>query len=257
MKKLLLIITSIVIINLSGSYAQSTLLVTDVSNGNTIITNGMVISRNVAAFGLDQLDINIKNISSGTHSYKMRMFYDQRNIVAPGDSSNPYFCFGSLCYTPNVFTSTKTQSLTPNQDAAGVGNPISVHYDEASSAGVSIIRYRIFETSNASSDMIEFTVNYNSVTAIKNNGSLFANVSEVSPNPSNSNAFVTVNAISANSALVTVANALGSVVSTKTTSLLSGRNTISLDVDNLPTGMYFMTITSGNSKIVKKFIINK
>jgi hypothetical protein len=258
MKKLLLIITSLVVLNFSGSYAQSTLLVTDVANGNTTITNGMVISRNVGAYALDQFDINIKNISSTNRTYKMRMYYDQRHVVAAGDSSSPYFCFGSLCYTPNVFTSTKTQSLTPNQDASGVGNPISVHYDEASSAGMSIIRYRIFEISNPSSDLMEFTVNYNNATAVKNNGSLLANVSEVYPSPSNTKAFVNVNAIAAhNNAGVTITNSLGSVVSVKTTDLLSGKNTISLDVDNLASGIYFTTITAGNSKIVKKFIINK
>ena len=64
MKKLLLIISAIVFLNLSGSHAQSTFVVTDVANGNSVITNGMVIYRNVNANIDDQFDINIKNTKS-------------------------------------------------------------------------------------------------------------------------------------------------------------------------------------------------
>ncbi len=157
MKKLILLFSSLIVSSV-GLIAQSSLQVTNTSNGNSVITNGMIIYRNVSALGMDQLDINIKNTSGSTKTYKMRMYQDVRHIAAPGDSSNPYFCFGGQCYDPYTFTSSKTETLTPNADATTNGHPISIHYDEATAAGVSSIRYRLFETTNASVDVMEFTV---------------------------------------------------------------------------------------------------
>lgn len=258
MKKLILLISA-VILNSFGLFSQSSLQVTNVSNGNSVITNGMIIYRNVSALGMDQLDINIQNTSSATKIYRMRMFHDIRNIVAPGDSSNPYFCFGGQCYTPNVFTSPKTETITPNGDATTNGHPISIHYDEATVAGASSIRYRIFEISNPSSDQMEFTVKYNDPAAsVKSYSSLISFVSEVYPNPSNNKAFINVNStVDSNSSLVTVTNALGSIVYSKHIDLSIGKNTIPLEIESLSSGMYFATITSGNYKTVKKFNINK
>lgn len=240
-------------------FAQSSLLVTNVSAGSSTITNGMVIYRSVGAGIADQLDINIQNLSSSTKSYKMRMYYDLRHIVAPGDSSNPYFCFGGLCHIPNVFISAKTETLAPGQDAVSNTHPISVHYDEASIVGVSSIRYKIYDLNNSSADFMEFTVKYNDpVTSIKTNTALFLNVSDVYPNPSNNKAFITVNtATDVNSAILSITNSLGSIVSLKNIELSVGKNVISLDVESLSPGIYFTTITSGNSKTVKKIIINK
>ena len=87
MKKLLLIASSL-FIGTSIANAQSSLQVTNASNGNSVITNGMTLYRSVNALGMDVLDINIKNTSSSTKTYKMRMFYDVRNVVAAGDSAN-------------------------------------------------------------------------------------------------------------------------------------------------------------------------
>jgi hypothetical protein len=239
--------------------AQSSLQVTNVSNGNSVITNGMVIYRTVGALAMDQIDINIQNISSGTKVYKMRMFHDTRNVVAPSDSSNPYFCFGGQCYTPYVFTSTKTETLVTNGDAVTNGHPISVHYDEATVAGVSSIRYRLFDIANPSGDQMEFTIKYNDPAAsIKSYSSLLSFVSDVYPNPSNNKAFITVNStVDSNTSLVTITNALGSNVFSKNVDLSIGKNTIPLDIETLSSGMYFATIISGNYKTVKKFNINK
>lgn len=258
MKKHILLFSAL-ILNSIGLMAQSSLQVTNVSNGNSVITNGMVIYRTVGALAMDQIDINIQNISSGTKVYRMRMFQDTRNIVAPADSSNPYFCFGGQCYTPYVFSSTKTETLTTNGDATTNGHPISVHYDEATVAGVSSIRYRIFDIANPSGDQIEFTIKYNDPTAsVKSYSSLISFVSDVYPNPSSNKAFITVNSIAdANSSLVTITNALGSTVYSKHIDLSIGKNTIPLEIESLSSGMYFATIISGNYKTVKKFNINK
>lgn len=236
--------------------AQSSLLVTNVTGGGSVITNSMVIYRTVGAGVMDQIDINIKNISTSTKSYKMRMYYDLRHVVAPGDSSNPYFCFGTSCFPVNTLVSANSITLTANQTVSGT----SVHYDESfTAAGASSIRYKIYDMNNASVDFIEFTVKYNNpLASVKTNTALFLNVSDVYPNPSNTKAFITINTITdVNSAALSITNSLGAIVSSKNIELNVGKNVIPLDVETLSSGIYFTTITSGNSKIVKKIIINK
>ncbi len=279
MKKFILL-ASTLFIGSVGLMAQvspySSLLVTNVSNGNSVITDQMIIYATVPgtiaagatpSLATNQIDINIRNISTSTKTYKMRMYYDLRHAVALGDSSSPYFCFGGQCYQPNTMLSAKIETLTANQDAAtsatvtpnpGTGHPISVHYDEASIAGASSIRYKIYDIANPSGDFMSFTVKYNDAVSIKNNTSIFSYISDVFPNPSSTRASLVVNAQSdLNNVTVSITNTLGSVVSSKNVELYLGKNTVSLEVDALSSGIYFATISSGNYKTVKKFTINK
>ena len=255
MKKRILLASTLLISSLAF-FAQSTLLVTNASNGGSIITNSMVIQRTVAANGMDLIAIDFKNISTTTKTYKIHMFYDTRFYVAGAvsDTSNPFFCFGPTCYPVNKMISNPV-TLNANQDSTGS----SIHYDETIQAGYSSIRYRLYETSPASTDYMEFTVKYNDPTAsIKTNNLALFYASEVFPNPSNSKASIVVNVLSdMNAGVVSITNTLGSVVSSKNIELLTGKNTISLEVETLSSGIYFATITSGNFKTVKKFTINK
>ena len=256
MKKRILLASTLLISSLV-SFAQSTLLVTETAHGATI-SNGQVIYLTVGAVGSSQYDLNIKNISSTTKTYKMKMFYDVRNYVAVGDTANPLFCFGGTCEVPNTMVS-KPETLTPNQDAIANSHPISVHYDEASVAGYSSIRYRLYDINNSTVDSMEFTMKYNDATAsIRTNASLLSYVSNVFPNPSNTKASLNVTSLyDVNNAVVSITNALGSIVSSKHIELYSGKNTIDLDSQALSSGLYFATITVNNAKITKKFTINK
>jgi Secretion system C-terminal sorting domain len=259
MKKLILSACSFLITS-CALMAQSSLLVTNISNGNAVVTNGAIIFKNVGATVLDQTDFNIKNIGTTNKTYKMRMYYDVRHVVAPGDSSDPYFCFGGSCYSSNTFVSIQTQTLAVNQDVQSMipSKVINIHYDEASMAGLSSIRYRIYDIANPSVDYTEFTIKYNDPTAsVKNNATIFATVSDVYPNPSSIKALLTVTSLSETNTTVTINNTLGAIVASKTVELNVGKNNIPLDIENLNTGIYFVTIANGSSKIVKKFTINK
>ena len=256
MKKFILV-TSTLFMGSFGLTAQSSLLVTETAHGATI-TNGQVIYMTVGAGAINQIDLNLKNISTTTKTYKMKMSYDLRHVVSATDQANPYFCFAGTCYPPNTFVSPGSLTLTATQDALAAGFPTSVHYDEASAVGPSIIRYRIYEI-NTPNDTMGFTVRYNDPTAsIKTNSSLLSNVSDVFPNPSSSKAFINVTAlVDVNAASISVINALGSIVLSKTIELSIGKNTIDLDFQSLISGLYFVTISNNNYKITKKFTINK
>jgi len=83
-------------------------------------------------------------------------------------------------------------------------------------------------------------------------------ISDVYPNPSANKAQITVNSkVNTNNASVSITNALGSIISVKNIELSAGKNNIHLDSENLNSGIYFATISSGNNKIVKKFTVNK
>ena len=75
MKKHILLATTLLISSLA-SFAQSTLLVTNLTTGSSVITNSMVIYPSVVGGALDIIDINIKNTSSSTKAYKMRRYDD-------------------------------------------------------------------------------------------------------------------------------------------------------------------------------------
>lgn len=256
MKKLILLASTLLISSVA-LVAQSTLLVTETAHGASI-SNGQTIYLTVGGSGSSQYDINIKNIGSTTKTYKMKMFYDVRNYVAVGDTANPFFCYGGTCEVPNTMTS-KSETLTPNQDALSNSHPISVHYDEASIAGLSSIRYRIYDVNNPNVDFMEFTMKYNDPTAsIKTNASLLSFVSDIFPNPSNIKASINITSLyDFNNVVVSITNALGSIVSSKHIELYSGKNNIDLDSQALSSGLYFATISVNNIKITKKFTISK
>ena len=251
MKKHILLATTLLISSLA-SFAQSTLLVTNLTTGSSVITNSMVIYPSVVGGALDIIDINIKNTSSSTKAYKMRRYDD---LLNPGAVA--YFCFNALCYPASTTTSPSNCTLTANQDASSIGKTINIHYDEAPSPGMSDIRYEIYDANNPT-DFFTFTIKYNNPLAVKNYASLVSLVSDVYPNPSNTKANINVSALSdINNVTVSITNTLGSIVSSKSVELFLGKNSIALDVDSLPSGIYFTTITSGNFKSIKKFTINK
>lgn len=87
------------------------------------------------------------------------------------------------------------------------------------------------------------------VTGVKANT---ASVATISPNPSNGIFNVTLKSNS--DVNVTVANAIGQVVVNKS---FTSTEAVSFDLSNQNNGVYFVTITNGNSKTVKKVVLNK
>ena len=87
------------------------------------------------------------------------------------------------------------------------------------------------------------------VTGVKSN---IASVATISPNPSNGIFNVTLKSNS--DVNITVANAIGQVVVNKN---FTSTEVVSFDLSNQNNGVYFVTITNGNSKTVKKVVLNK
>jgi hypothetical protein len=243
---------TIIVFNLFNGLAQVSLEVSNYSTG-AIIANNAVISETVMAGGQSHTSIKVKNIGTGT-----KIFGITRTDITMNPGSVAYFCFAGQCYTPVVFSSPASNQLTlttGQSDLTGV-----LYYDEnATLAGYSEVKYKIFDINNIS-DNIVFTFKFNSiVSSIKENNFGLASVSDVYPNPStasNSKINITSN-VSINDVEIKITNALGSVVSSRKVDLNSGKNIIELDNDSLNSGIYFVSISSTNHKIVKKFTITK
>lgn len=91
------------------------------------------------------------------------------------------------------------------------------------------------------------------VTGVKN--TTINTTVNVTPNPSNGVFNVAVKSSALENVNVTVTNAIGQSVFNKNYNLSS--ENISFDLSSQTNGVYFVTITSGNDKTVKKVVVNK
>ncbi|MES2761721.1 MAG: T9SS type A sorting domain-containing protein [Bacteroidota bacterium] len=248
MKKLLLIVSGL-FIGLSNLDAQSSIELTNNSTG-TPITNNSVFSEMVATGGQSHVYIQLKNIGSSTVTYAVKK-YD----IVTNSGGDAYFCWGGQCFPPTTTVTPVANYVTLT--AGQLYTPQSFYYDETVAEGYTEVKYELYDVNNPS-DAIVFTFKFNPLsTSVRDNSSLFSAVSGVYPNPSVSKAQISVNSKVNLSTVVTITNALGAVVSAKNIDLSTGKNVITLDSENLTSGIYFATISSDNTKIVKKFTVNK
>lgn len=253
MKKLILIASTLFLGSIQ-MVAQSSLTVTDVNNGMASVADNSTISYTIASAGHITTEIDAKNISASTKYYKLRRFDD---ILNSGASA--YFCVGGAnCYGPTTYTSPITVTLTPNQTLSSQNLSLLLDLEEGTTPGYSSIRYQIYNINDAN-DVFTFTLKYNEVaSSVKEETSLFSSVSSVYPNPAISKAHINVVSNEAiNNVSLSITNSLGSIVSTKSIDLSVGKNTVAIDSENLSSGIYFATISSNKTKIVKKFTVNK
>jgi hypothetical protein len=50
---------------------------------------------------------------------------------------------------------------------------------------------------------------------------------------------------------------IGSLVYDENEQQLSGKNKLNIDCTNFNSGLYFITVTAGNSKVTKRLVVNK
>lgn len=254
MKKLLLLTTTL--LGAVSINAQSSLSVIDVNNGMASVSNNAVIDYTTAANDHLTTEIDAQNTTASTKYYKLRR---TDLVLNPGASA--YFCVGGAnCYVPTTTLSPITMTLTPNQKLSDQNLGLLLDLEESSTPAYSYIKYEILNINDAN-DIFTFYLNYNYNTtsvSVKESSSIISSVSGVFPNPAVNKASINVNSTAElTNVSVTIVNSLGSVVSTKNTHVMPGKNTISLETELLPSGIYFATVSSGNTKTVKKFTINK
>lgn len=256
MKKLLLI-ASILFIGNIYMHAQSSVIVNDFTNGQLPIANNSTITIATTSNEHITTEINVENTSTTTKIYKLRRFDDILNLGA-----SAYFCVGSgNCYGPTTLVSplsiTLTASGTANDNLQSQNLMYLLDLEEGVNPGISHIRYEIFNVNDAN-DVFTFTIYYNDVVSVKENSQLFSSVSNVYPNPAINKAHITVvSNKTIDNATLSITNSLGAIISTKYIDLSIGKNSVAIDSESLSSGIYFATISSSKTKIVKKFTVNK
>jgi hypothetical protein len=226
-----------------------TFRITDLTNSTGAVSNNSIFYRTTTPLATINHDFEVKNISGVTQTISVRRYDDLINTVSVSDKAEANFCTGTTCYGTSQLTTVIT--LTTNETVVFKADLI-----EASVIGQSEIRYK-FSNPNNGSEAITTTLKYNNPLSVNEVSSVFANVSNVYPNPSASKSYINLTMLKADVATVSIINALGAKVSSKNVELNFGKNIVSIDSDNLNSGIYFVIISSGGQKITKKITLSK
>lgn len=253
MKKIYLIALGL-FLSVAGLKSQSpTFQLTHYPNVNEAIQNNDVFYFITNPGENTEFDVQIKNISSTTQTFKIRKNIIMLHSVSTQDEAQAYFCTGTTCYIPSVGSATVT--LEPNETIL-----LLIDLTEASTKGETVTNYEVSNNANAS-EKISFTQKYNDPTnpvSVRSNPALFSHVSGVYPNPSSSKSFLNfTSAYGIDGLNLRVLNSLGSVVLSKKVDIISGKNTVTIDSDNLTPGIYFVSLAHGSSVITRKITIIK
>jgi chitodextrinase len=80
---------------------------------------------------------------------------------------------------------------------------------------------------------------------------------EIHPNPASSQLTISLDAPAEDEVKIIVYDMLSRQVMEKENTIFSGQNDLSIDVSDLNTGLYTLSISNGNDRIVKQFVISK
>lgn len=215
--------------------------------GGAVIANGDNVYYSTLANIDNETDLEIINVGSLYNTYKVR-----KTNLSLNTSAASYFCTGINCYS-----TTQPNSLPFDLNVSDTV-ALKLYLTEGPSVGQSSVRYFIYNTNDAT-DTLSFIAKYNDPAAgVHEITKQLTNVSNVFPNPCVNKAQISfISSEEFRSTPFTIINSLGVVVVKKEIDIIEGKNSMSIDVESLPTGIYFATITANNSKIVKKFTVNK
>lgn len=248
MKKIYLLSFALVT-SFLNSNAQSNIEIKDLDGGSAVVANGTIFNETTNPGLVTGHLFEVKNTSASTKTLVVVKYENLLNNVTVGDKASAYFCWGILCYGPTTFSA---QTVILGADK----NNLTVDLEEASVVGLSNVRYKVYDLANTS-DSISFTIKYNAPVSIKETINLFSKVSDIYPNPTSSKSFINITVGVSTEVKLSIINSLGAVVSNKMVELALGKNTLVLENDNLPTGLYFVTISKGNQTITKKITVSK
>lgn len=204
---------------------------------------------------LSRNDIYLDIVNHSTRPISVKVRKTELSIVQGTENS---FCFGTFCYdtdeSPTAFT---IDELDTFSHASQGDQAFHISYYPYNHPGASYIRYTFFNELNLD-DTISFVAEIIAMpsTAIKEQSDIQI---LVFPNPAIGNTIhIDYNWIDGNTkeekSIFSFTNAIGEIVTTYPIHQNSG--SISINIENLSSGIYFATITKkGQSVYTKKIII--
>jgi hypothetical protein len=243
MKKIFLL-TFLALTAFKGSFAQEI----TISRGGVDYTNGTIDAWfDIADYPGNSAytfhGFTVKN--TGTASKTLRMMRQQINVQ---QGTSNYFCWES-CYSAGTDTSTGNVTLAPN----GMFLDMYLDYAPTSQLGESVVRYIIQNVANlndTASILVRFNATPTSITEL----TAVPKLNTMFPNPASSN--VTVNfVLNQGQASLEIKNLIGQVQ--RVTPIVAGSKSVNLNVADLPSGIYFVTLKSnGNIIDTKRLVVN-
>ncbi len=191
-------------------------------------------------------------VNSNENDMHSDVSYDPTNnnfLATYYDSTNgklPYIVNGFNLLTPSTWSTVSTQynDLTTNLKAPYPRVEINPAVTQAAHVWIA-------EGAN-NKGIAMFDAEYN-ITGIAENNAITGNT--IFPNPANTNANINFNLEKAGVVQITVYNVLGESMQTQTINATSGKNQATLNVENLPAGIYLVQIQIGNQIATKSLVI--
>ena len=162
-----------------------------------------------------------------------------RETLQAVDSTENSFCWPTNCYSAEVDTSDARYDLFLHADSTST-YPFSGHYSHNYKFGETIVKYTLFERGNLDNNVSVIVIYKYSLTGIANHSDNNITFSNVYPNPATNRVNFDYKLNSNSNATISIVNLLGSVV--KRVNLNPASNKISIDVSDLPQGVYFYSI---------------
>ncbi len=110
--------------------------------------------------------------------------------------------------------------------------------------------YTVFITNNGCTDT-SAVYNFNSIGITEN---VVSNTTIIYPNPANNKVTIAFNSSPGSSLLIEIKNELGQLVKKAELTQLNTDKKVSIDISQLPTGIYFVCIQNNNAIINKRFV---
>lgn len=213
--------------------------------------------------------VKLVNNSASTKTLTVlrKVVYNNPSLLLDGAGNAPdtYFCFGFNCFGSNVNSPPSTDycvlgasgsSSAPFDNSKDNGTPFVIYIAEGPTQGKYFVNYKVFDISNPN-DSVSFTVKYNEFLSVQENANVIESVGNLYPNPSNNSANFSVVLKQESPVKIEVFNTIGSLIYSSTEQKVVGKNKLSVDCSGFNAGLYFVTISSGDSKITKRLVINK
>ena len=203
---------------------------------STIINYGdTIIAEDSANVGEIIAAINVKNLDVSSHDIFCKKEYID---TVPGTYN--YFCWGGSCLPPYVFSTTTATTI----ESGATSTEFSAHYQPNSNGGITIVKYTF---SVLHGDSAHFFVKYIGLTGVSDN-ELSYSISNLYPNPATNNAYINYSIPFGSDAVVALYDVCGKLEQEYV--LTDNMGILSLDLSQLPAGVYFYSINA-NGKIVK------
>jgi hypothetical protein len=236
-------------------------------NGS-VVSMGTSATTNTSSPSVRQFKVLLQNKSSSTITLNVtrRIVYNSPALKLDGAGNIPdtYFCFGYNCFPSTVSQPNSSDycilgamgsTVTPDNSRDNA-TPFVIDLAENTTIGKYYVNYKVYDVNNIS-DSVSFVVRYNEFLSVQENKEVISSVGNVYPNPSTGLANFDVVLNQDSPVKIEVYNSIGSLVYKNSEQRLIGKNKLSVDCSNFNCGLYFVTLTSGDSKVTKRLTVTK